>query len=293
MNQFYASEEYLRDLKEKTVPQLITHLRQRQLLLPTIRCVSCEQPMSEYKNSRSADGVIFRCTTRNCSKKSNTISIRKNSFFANFNFSLKKIVEILHCFSNNENKTQIGLKMNVSSEAIQNIYKKLVLKMREHFILNPIRLGGQGVVCQCDETLLCGKRKYNVGNVVSNQTWVFVIVDTSYKPSRGYATIVEDRTASTLIPIIQNVCLPGTTIHTDQWRAYRSISNSFAHLTVNHKLYFVDPHTGCHTQNVESYNNRLKLNIKKMKGLKKRVLMTILLNLCGVKGIVITISKVF
>ena len=38
------------------------------------------------------------------------------------------------------------------------------------------------------------------------------------------------------------------------------------HSTVNHSLNFVDPGTGTHTQNVESYWQRVKCKLKRMKG---------------------------
>ena len=42
--------------------------------------------------------------------------------------------------------------------------------------------------------------------------------------------------------------------------------------TVNHSLHFVDPTTGVHTQNVESYWARVKLRFKRMKGVDARQL---------------------
>jgi hypothetical protein len=35
---------------------------------------------------------------------------------------------------------------------------------------------------------------------------------------------------------------------------------------VNHSIYFVDPTNGNHTQNIESYWGKVKLRVKKMKG---------------------------
>lgn len=82
--------------------------------------------------------------------------------------------------------------------------------------------------------------------------------------------VVPDRTAGTLLPIIQQPTLPGTTIHSDEWSAYRHVStlpNIQRHRMVNHSLHFVAPN-GVHTQNVESYWSCAKLKFKRMKGIR-------------------------
>ena len=109
--------------------------------------------------------------------------------------------------------------------------------------------------------------KYHCGRVAENQIWVFGIVDTSYTPSRGYVEIVERRNAATLFPIIQSVCLDGSIIHSDEWKDYLKIQSElgFQHHTVNHSKRFVAP-VGTHTQNIESYWNRIKQLIKRMNG---------------------------
>ena len=86
--------------------------------------------------------------------------------------------------------------------------------------------------------------------------------------------IVERRDAATLLPIIEKVVRPGTTIHSDQWRAYGQIAENrdYNHRTVNHTLHFVDPKTGVHTQNIESYWAKHKQRIKTMKGCRRKSL---------------------
>ena len=85
----------------------------------------------------------------------------------------------------------------------------------------------------------------------------------------GYMETVPDRTAATLLPIIQGHLEPGTNVHSDEWRAYRRVQQIPAvasHSTVNHSVNFMDPQTGTHTQNIESYWARVKYKFKQMKG---------------------------
>ena len=94
-------------------------------------------------------------------------------------------------------------------------------------------------------------------------------MDTSVTPSLGFMQIVQQRTAQTLLPIINAHVALGTIVHTDEWRSYSCISslpNVASHGTVNHSVTFVDPTTGVHTQNIESYWNRVKIKLKRMRG---------------------------
>ena len=83
--------------------------------------------------------------------------------------------------------------------------------------------------------------------------------------------IVENRGAEILLPIIQSVVRPGSIVHSDEWRSYRQIQGrtGLSHRTVNHSINFVEPITGVHTQNIESYWNVKKTLIKKMRGCQR------------------------
>ena len=65
---------------------------------------------------------------------------------------------------------------------------------------------------------------------------------------------------------------PGTIIHSDdsdEWAAYNRVQMLpyvSTHEVVNHSINFVEPTTGVHTQNVESYWNKVKTKLKRMKG---------------------------
>ena len=59
--------------------------------------------------------------------------------------------------------------------------------------------------------------------------------------------------AETLLPLIQKYIKPGSTIISDEWRAYSKLSDlGYKHLTINHSENFADPvNPLIHTQNIE------------------------------------------
>jgi hypothetical protein len=63
---------------------------------------------------------------------------------------------------------------------------------------------------------------------------------------------VENRKASTLIPIIQKNVKLGSAIYSNCWATYSKLSElGYVIATVNHSENCVDPNTGAHTQKIE------------------------------------------
>ena len=95
--------------------------------------------------------------------------------------------------------------------------------------------------------------------------------------------IVENRGAEILLPIIQSVVRPGSIVHSDEWRSYRQIQGrtGLSHRTVNHSINFVEPITGVHTQNIESYWNVKKTLIKKCELASENYCTGTFKNICG------------
>lgn len=149
-------------------------------------------------------------------------------------------------------------------------------------VSSPIKLGGCGVVVQIDKSLFWHKPKVmhacNLHHIYMHLftynalillAWTFIIAVSSWESHKcwgvsfrhgwsittavGYIEIVRQRNATTLLPIIQQLTLPGTIIHSDEWSAYRrvqSLPNVAQHGPVNHLVTFVDPVTGVHMQQV-------------------------------------------
>ena len=161
------------------------------------------------------------------------------------------------------------------------------------------RFGGEGHILQVDETLMHGKRKANRGRLMlykiysriahnqdrrwgappqnanqrnhgnrDNGPWCFGIADCvrdgdSLRVVEVRAFLVPDRTWETLRVIFERECLPGSTVHSDDWRRYNRLGESgFTHHVVNHNRNFVAP-DGTHTQNIESLWGKLKTKLLK------------------------------
>ena len=107
--------------------------------------------------------------------------------------------------------------------------------------------------------------------------WVFGLVDVH--TGIGIIRVVPNRNGATLLPIIQEVVLPGSTIHSDYWGAYMHgaipaipVNPPYIHHAVNHTRNFVCPLTGAHTNHVESFWSKMKMKFKAMSGTNRDML---------------------
>ena len=84
---------------------------------------------------------------------------------------------------------------------------------------------------------------------------------------------VDTRDSETLLPLIKDHIRTGTHIISDCWAAYNGIKYivgmNYTHETVNHSENFVDPHTGAHTQRIESTWHTVKRHLFPKSGTKK------------------------
>jgi len=117
-------------------------------------------------------------------------------------------------------------------------------------------IGGEGKVVEIDESKF-GKRTYHRGHYVKRQ-WVFGGVERG--TGRTFLAAVHDRSAETLIGLIKQWILPGTTIISDCWAGYNSLhEEGYTHFTVNHSITFVDQTTGANTNTIESTWKHVKV----------------------------------
>ena len=73
-----------------------------------------------------------------------------------------------------------------------------------------------------------------------------------------------------LLPQILRHIRPGTTIYSNEWRAYRGIVRLpgwLLHRRVHHNRHFVDPITRYHIQNIERKWGEFKSDVRQKKGI--------------------------
>ena len=111
-------------------------------------------------------------------------------------------------------------------------------------------IGGEGTFVEIDEAKF--RRMKHHRGAARAETWIVGGVQRDTNDCFLVPCPGGKRSAEVLLPIIQRWVLPGTTIHTDGWRAYRQLSErGYHHDWVNHTLHFVDTVTGCHTNRQE------------------------------------------
>lgn len=269
---FYT--ETLRELINGPIEEIIMFLQQKGILKRNILCRHCGCLMHKVKATRHFDKYVYKCMEKTCLFYKTTRPIRAESVIEGLSISLNQFLSICWCWFNDDSVKQAMEFSGCADKTIIKVFDKLRERAITMLNRNNLQLGGQDIVVQIDESMFRHKPKNHRGRATDEEIWVFGLVDTSFTPSKGYMCIVPDRSQNTLLPIIQQVCLPGTIIWSDEWRGYYNITRNlnFVHATVNHRRNFVDRETGTNTQAIESYWAKQKKRIKEKKGIKKEKL---------------------
>ena len=125
---------------------------------------------------------------------------------------------------------------------------------------------------EIDESLFGRRIKYNRGNPNPGmKIWIFGLVERASNSLILYP--VSDRTADTLIPLVQRHVAPCFTIYSDGWRQDCNLNAlGYRHFTVLHKYSFkkvyvkegTEEKVTVHTNQIEGAWKHAKLHFRKM-----------------------------
>lgn len=244
----------------------VVGLLQQHGIIPVEKLCSNGHSMKLQLSDKCPDR--WRCQIRTCRED---VPIRKNNWLENSRLPYRSIVLFCYCWAyeiSTVNFCQRELSMSPVAFVDWSNYLREVCASSILRNFHPI--GGPNKTVEIDESMF-SRRKNNTGQMYPQQ-WVFGGVCRETADVFLYA--VPDRSSSTLIPIIKDCILPGSTIISDCWKGYAPLKNDpdYDHMCVNHKLNFVDPETLAHTQSVESLWRNAKMRNKRHFGTHRHML---------------------
>lgn len=219
------------------------------------KCPFCDHPDLSLKRPPT----YYRC--KGCRKG---FSMLSSTFFANSKLPLSEILLFGYLWVTRAPVSLIRSAIPGLSSATATCWGKHFTQLVAWDMMhNEQKIGGPNVVVEIDESKF-GKRMYNRGHRIEG-VWVVGGVERTAE-RRMFAIRVEDRTAKTLMDIIESYVLPGSIVITDCWKGYASDqlqAMGIKHLTVNHSIQFVNPETGAHTNTIEGTWSGMKMKIHK------------------------------
>ena len=222
----------------------------------------CSGTYIVIKDSYEKTGFRLQCNT--CKKKK---SIFYNSIFTRSMLGVNQILHLLYCWSQECSVEYSAFECDVSQQTAINFFQAFRMACKHWLqVEGQPQIGGVGLNVEIDETII-SKRKNHAGRVL-NEVWVFGGI--CRETRQRFALRVPNRSAATLLPLIQMHIEAGSTIHSDCWAAYNGIDSlpeAYSHLTVNHSQNFVDPITRSHTQTVERMWREVKRIRRRYEGI--------------------------
>ncbi|KAG0440729.1 hypothetical protein DMUE_1531, partial [Dictyocoela muelleri] len=130
---------------------VLRNLRVLGVLRSKESCSSCKKDMSSKDITYHIEGQAYVCNNYHYGDYKNTISIRQKSIFSNFRLSLPYMLLFIYCWSLSNNIADVCKDYWVSKPTLIKIYDLLRTVVTKYLEIEPIRLGGPGIICQIDE----------------------------------------------------------------------------------------------------------------------------------------------
>ncbi|KAG0436477.1 hypothetical protein DMUE_4205 [Dictyocoela muelleri] len=106
------------------------------------------------------------------------------------------------------NISEVYKKIDIHRNTVMKFYHELRVTLKNYYLKQDNRLRGESVIVQIIISLVCHKSKYHNGCAIPKEVRVFVCVDTSFTPLKGFMCVVLNRNEETLYSIIKDVIIP-------------------------------------------------------------------------------------
>ncbi|XP_063688371.1 uncharacterized protein LOC134821600 [Bolinopsis microptera] len=245
----YGLERYFTELQERALKGL-SDVCPRVLLLQCTECLqycldigmlrpfqTCEEcnnfmTLKKCPTSKYTDGYCWQCSDTS-SDIDHFCSVRTGSILHKRKLPFSVFLHIIWLFCNRLSVCDVARIITISTGCVRSIFSSIRNCMLEDLFDNGARrkIGGVGCTVEVDESKF-GKRKYNRGRRVVGK-WVLG----GFCRTTGECFLVEctgnRRDHNTLITLIKEHVLPGTTILTDKWKGYNALQHhGFPHQVV-------------------------------------------------------------
>ena len=190
----------------------------------------------------------------------------KNKYINHSKISEKKFREIIKLFCEDLDATKISHLSNISRITINNLLTKIRIRISELCEKNSYFTSGE---IEIDESYFGARRIKGVRGRGVPKTKVFGM---KKRGDKVYTQIVNNCSASTLVPIIKKLVLNNddTTIYSDEWKAYDGLVN------VGYKKHYRVKHSNdifsngrSHINGIENFWGVAKTRLSKFRGIRK------------------------
>ncbi|XP_035980583.1 uncharacterized protein LOC118556654 [Fundulus heteroclitus] len=260
--------------------EIIKWMQKKRLLRRGMRCQKCKHKM-KFKESVCVDNYAWVCKHHNHRGRKLKRSIRHKSMFSKSKVSLFNWMRFVYRFAQGLRLRQVDM-INDDISGSSATLSKMAQKLRDVCTTAMDRyqrrtgqyIGGRQEFVTIDESHFRHKRKYGRGRMAGGwkrKKWVFGMLGVNRRGKRHAKPVlrlVERRRRRDLVPLIAHHVKVGSTIISDEWRAYRNAlpQLGYTHFTVNHSVSYVDAQTGAHTQHIERAWRMVKENVWRLRG---------------------------
>lgn len=214
-----------------------------------------------------AASTVYKCSNNRykCKNTNKYFNVRTGTIFEGTKIPLKQWLVAIYIFTSHKkgiSSHQLAKDLDVTQKTAWFMLQRIRYAM-EH---QTFRKEMEGVI-EVDETFVGGKNKnrhwdkkveHSQGRSFKDKTPVLGILE---KGGNVRCVVIPDTKAESIQPIIREQVKPGSTICSDEWHAYRGLSDKYNHSVVDHgRGQYVNPE-GATTNTIEGFWSHFKRGI--------------------------------